>query len=276
MSRVKLTPHINNIINRYSSMETIASIARDFGVPDSSIRRLLKRNGVGLRGKRITVDTDRIVELYNSGVSVLQLAKDFDVASTVINRRLAEAGVVTRGQTEANRLMMKSRTSEENARNVIAAHNAVRGKRRSTEELIKRAKTKESMTVFTSDFERAIAKELTDRGIDFTPQKAVYKYNIDIAIGDDIALEVFGGGWHGVGRHAARFTERSKYLFDAGYTVVICWTSFGEFTPTAIADYLIQLRDELRSNPSSARKHYVILGDGQLTTVGANNLDYVT
>ena len=64
---------------------------------------------------------------------------------------------------------------------------------------------------------------LVARGITFVPQRAVAQYNIDLAIGDSIAVEVFGGGWHGYGRHAARFEERTRYLLSHGWHQVVIW-----------------------------------------------------
>lgn len=278
MTRIKLVGNENDIIKRYNSGESTQQIADTYGVSRSAVERCLTRCGIALKGVRIDLDIGRIIEMYNSGVSQNAIAKEFGVSRPVINRRLNEAGVVIRGSAEANKLMMSKRTAEENARNVRAAHDAVRGKAKSHEQLCKAALNRQaSFASFGSPYEQDIADELTHRGIQFVPQLAVDKYNIDFAIGDNIAFEVFGGNWHAKGRHRARFDERSKKLFDSGYTIVICWVGFNHrFSPAAIADYLISLNDILRTNPASRCKHYVIGGDGKPCSVGSSNLNYIT
>lgn len=278
MPRIKLVGHESDIIKRYNAGESAKQIADSFGVTKSAVERCLKRSGVTLKGVKIDLDTDTIISLYNSGISQNAIAKQFGVSRSVINRRLLDSGVVIRGSTEANQLMASKRTAAENARNIRAAHDAVRGKPRSHKELCKRATTRQNaFTSYGSPYERDIADELSNRGIKFVPQLAVDKYNIDFAIWDNIAFEVFGGNWHAKGRHRARFDKRSEKLFDSGYTIVICWIGFNHrFSPTAIVDYLVTLNDILRSDPSSSRKHYVIGGDGKPCSVGRSDLNYIT
>jgi predicted DNA-binding protein YlxM (UPF0122 family) len=226
--------------------------------------------------KITTLNIDNIIELYNSGKSVNELSKIFNVARTVIYNRLKKSEVVIRMQKEANQLMMSKRTREENIKNTINAHNAIKGKHHTHKELCHRAISREkSFKRFVSFYESEIAKELSKRGIDYIPQKAVDIYNVDFCVFGNIALEVFGGGWHTSGKHKAKFFERSKKIFDSGYTIVICWiTNNTYFIPTAIADYLVALNDILRSDPASRCKHYVIRGDGKTSAIGSKNLEY--
>lgn len=280
MPRKNTSFNADDIIQLYNSGESITKIANLFGCSSKPVRRILRENNIPIKNPtaKKVLPVDEIIRLYNSGTSVNALAKQFKVSRTVIMHRLKQANVVIRGQTEANQIMMAARTPEENARNVRAAHDAVRGKRRSHEELCQRALTREqTFNSFVSSYEREIAQELSKRNIEFIPQKAVDKYNIDFAIFDNVAFEIYGGGWHSSGRAAARFTKRSKELFNRGYTIVICWIdSVHKFSPSAIVDYLVALNEILCSDPTSRCKHYVIRGNGQLSTIGCKDLDYVT
>ena len=184
-----------------------------------------------------------------------------------------------RSLSEANQLMMSKRTTEENIRNSAAAHDAVRGKTYTHEESCRRAISRQNNFTVSklSPYERAIAKELSLHGIKFIPQKAIDKYNVDFAVFDSIALEIFGGGWHSGGYHRSVFDERSKKIFDCGYTMVICWVGFSyEFIPSAIVDYLVTLNNILCSDPSSRCKHYVIRCDGETSAIGSSDLNYIT
>ena len=143
--------------------------------------------------ERIVLDTNKIIKLYNSGKSINELANIFNVSRPTITRRLKNSGIVVRGQTEANQLMMSKRTIEENLHNVRAAHNAVRGKPRPREQKLKTAISRQAnFTGYRSPYERDIANELIKRNIEFVPQFAIDIYNIDFAIGDNIAFEVAG------------------------------------------------------------------------------------
>lgn len=278
MPRIKLMDHGSDVIELYKSGKTTNEIAKIFSVSPRTVTRIARNAGYAPTPIQNSIDIHFIKSLYISGISENAIAKQLGVSRSVIRNRLLKAGVIIRGQTEANQLAMSKRTPEENRRNTRAAHDAVRGKPRSHKELCKRALTRQNtFTSFASSYEQDIADELTNRGIKFVPQLAIDKYNIDFAIGGSIAFEVFGGNWHAYGRHRARFDERSKKLFDSGYTIVICWIGFNHrFSPSGIADYLISLNEILRSDPSASCKHYVIGGDGKPCSVGSSNLNYTT
>lgn len=280
MAGKKSSINPDDVIKLYNSGKSVAEITNIFGCTRKPVVRILNEAGIPIRqpNARKELPMDEIIALYISGNSVNEIARRFSVAKTVIKRRLLDAGVVMRSSAEANQLMMCNRTREENVSNVQAAHNAIRGKTYTHKELCQRAISRErTFTQFRSPYERQIAEELTNRGVKFIPQKAVDKYNIDFAIFDSIALEVFGGGWHAYGRHGARFEERSKKLFNSGYTIVMCWVGFNyEFIPSAIVDYLISLNKILGSNPSTRCKHYMIRGDAQSSAIGSSELNYLT
>lgn len=277
MPRKRKNINPDNVIKLYQSGKSIKELYKLYNCRSTVISDILNKAGIKTN-TRLDLPTDEIVALYTDGMSVNALAGKFGVSRNVIDRRLKEAGIVIRNNAEANRLMMSKRTTEENARNVEAAHDAVRGKRRPHEKLCNRARTVErNFSGFSSTYERAIADEFSKRGIKFIPQKAVDKYNVDFAVFDNIAFEVYGGGWHSTGRAKARFSERSKKLFDCGYTIVICWVAGGcAFIPSAIVDYLISLNEKLCSDPSARGQHYVIRCDGEASSIGCTNLNYIT
>ena len=281
MSRIFTQADIDNVVELYQSGKGIAEVATITHHDSSVIRRFLRENGIAQRipvNARKTLDVDAIVDRYLAGESVNALAKAFGVSRSAITRRLNESDVIIRGQTQANQLMMSKRTPEQNQKFTQAAHDSVRGKPHSYERLCRKAQNvQRNFTEFKSPYESDLADELTRLGIEFVPQLAVGKYNIDFGIGDNIALEVYGGGWHSSGRARARFNERSEYLFNCGYAIIICWALFSiRFDAAAIAEYIIALSDKLRSDPSARCKHYVIGCDGKPSSVGQSHLDYKT
>lgn len=280
MTRIMSSSDINNIVNLYQSGVVSKEIAEKYRITQRKVADILRREGVPLSPVQTSIDIPHIISLYNSGVSENAIAKEIGVSRSVVRNRLIKSGVVIRSQTEANQLMMSKRTSEENSRNVKSAHDAVRGKPKTHEELCKRSITRQnSFDVFESVYEEDIANALTEKGVEFIPQLAIDKYNIDFGIENDIALEIYGGGWHANGRAAVRFDERSEELFRRGYTIVVCWigTSFNRrFIPSSIADYLVALSEKLSSDPSARCKHYVIGSDGKPSPVGQNRLNYIS
>lgn len=278
MPRIKLMGHESDIIKLYKSGKTTNEIADIYSVNPRTVTRIARSAGYLPSPIQNSIDIDLAISLYTSGVSENAIAKQFGVSRSVIRNRLLKSGVVIRGQTEANQLSMSQRTPEEKARNAQSAHDAIRGKSYSRQELCERAsKRQKSFTSFDSPYEIAIANELRCRGIKFIPQLAVDKYNIDFAIGNYIAFEVFGGHWHSQGRAAARFDDRSKHIFSTDRAIVICWFSLNTISNIpAIVDYLISLDKVLCSDPAARCKHYVIGSDGKPSAIGSSKLNYIT
>ena len=214
-----------------------------------------------------------IVERYVGGESVNAIARSYGISRRAVDRRLDVAGVTRRDRVEANRLMMATRTPEENVANVQAAHEAVRGRTRPIEERAKGAATRERLQTHTSEHEVALVAALRARGLDVTPQKAIGPYNVDLATGT-IAVEVFGGGWHAYGVHRKRTPERLRYILDQGWNLVIVWASRERWPigPGA-CDYVAAFAEEAGRNPAIRGEYRVIWGDGKVAPIGSVKVD---
>lgn len=225
--------------------------------------------------KRTDIDVDNLIELYNSGESVKQLAHLFGIARSVVCLRLRSHGIMPRGRSESMYLRMARTAPEERARLSDAAHAAVRGHRRTEEELCKRAVTRQQSGKFATPIEIRLAEMLEDRGLRTVKQMAVGSYNIDVAITEPpIAVEIFGGNWHAGGRHAERYRKRCDYLLDHGWVPVIIWVVRDYPLQEGAADYLVALVEAVRFDKTAFQQEQVIRGDGQFTTLGCNNLKY--
>lgn len=226
--------------------------------------------------RQVFATRHRVVERYAAGESVNALAASLGVTRAYVGRVLDDAGVERRGSAGANRLMMQTRTPEENRRNAAAAHQAVRGRKRSIAERSKGAQTRERLQTHVSDHERWLAEQLRQRGLDVVPQKAVGPYNVDVATGT-VAVEVFGGGWHAYGMHRARGPERLRYILDQGWNLVIVWTSASRWAFTdAATDYIVAFAEEASRNPSMRGEYRVIWGDGKPAPADSLDVDDLT
>jgi very-short-patch-repair endonuclease len=196
------------------------------------------------------------------------LSEKFNCARSVIVRILNENGITPRGRRDAMFLRMSQTSPEERSRLTTSAHNAVRGISQSIDHRCKIAITKEkTLSGVIAPLEIDVCNMLIDRGFNCIPQKAIGPYNIDIAIIEPpIAIEIFGGGWHNSGTHAARYSKRIEYILNSGFTPIIIWTS-GFITNGAI-DYIVTLSEKLRSCPPIRCEEHVIRGDGYLRSIG--------
>lgn len=222
-------------------------------------------------GRWVPLPDDVLVSEYAAGASVNALAAKYGAARSTIERRLTRRGIILRGLTDANRMSMAVRSPGENARNTAAAHAASRGRKATIEERCRTALTKERRQSHVSPAEMLLAEWLADLGP--VPQKAIGPYNVDLAI-DPVAVEIFGGGWHASGRHAARTPKRFRYLFDAGWNVLVIWVDRRNH-PLGVdaADEVRTFAEESRRDPAFRRQHRVIWGDGKPAPARGLNLD---
>jgi very-short-patch-repair endonuclease len=164
---------------------------------------------------------------------------------------------------------MSQTTPEERTRLTCSAHDAIRGKPKNIDTLIKSAITREKMLIGSTQLEINFCNLLIAKGFSCIPQKAIGPYNIDIAILiPQIAIEIFGGNWHSFGRHAARYSKRIEYILDSGFTPVIIWNTARHPIGTGAMEYIISLSKELCSSPPIRSNEHMIGGDGYLFSVG--------
>jgi len=218
------------------------------------------------------LNVDDITRRYLAGETLNSIAEKLGCCRKPIIRRLLASGVALRSGGEVRKNMWKNITSPvDRARIVSAAHDAIRGKRQSREQRIKTAKTREIRQIGKSPGERLLGDLLRARGLTVTHQKAVGVYNVDIAIHEgSIGVEIFGGGWHNSGRHAARFRKRCDHLIDEGWIPVIIWASAHFPLEQAAVEYLVSLSERVCSGESVWRQEHVIRGDGHNATFKHN------
>lgn len=250
---------------------TYSKIAEHFGVTEYTVKRAMIDYGLLQRkkGKKFldvspgyvearAKEFERFLELHNNGLTFTEIAQE-------CGRSLAYVG----------RLFTLNGYSFDTATKTKAAHDAVRGTSRSLEDLEKRALGKELNPPKMSRWESFFADWLTSQGIEFTFNKAFGKYNFDFAVGDSVAVELFGGGFHADGRAAARLNDRMTYILNRGWNVYIIWCLSKEDSifPGCLNDFLAFLK--CRSGDKSGCCQYrVIWSDGDPISSGGFESDY--
>lgn len=266
----------DDLCKRYFAYERFSQIAKEFGVSTNTIIRRIKEMGLptGKIGERIP--REELIFSYVNGTSERELARRYNTERIVIKSILIEAGVSRRTNTEANRMMASGRTRQENIKNTSAAHMAVRGKPQSEEHRRKIALGIERKGLIKSFGEKILAQKLIEKGLVITPQKAIGRYNIDIALTEfPIAVEIFGGCWHSYGTHSLRFRKRIDYLINSGWLPIIIWgknSTRDDFS--GAAEYIFSLVQRLRGGEALVCQEHVISGSGDPCAVGKSNLEY--
>ena len=195
-------------------------------------------------------------------MSSREIAALFGATDATVRKWARDAGIA-RSASEAHVLRAAKMTAAERLAQSAAAHDAVRGRHVPAEELEARAVTRERLGLHVGTEERRLARLLRKRGVATRAQQAEGPVNIDLATGS-VAVEVFGGGFHGAGRHLARHPRRCRYLLDRGWSVVVIWIDKRrEFALTGAADYVVALLDEFRRSPALVRQYRVIRSDGE-------------
>ena len=227
-----------------------------------------------MAAERVSLDINDLVRRYLAGESVKQASKRLGVGRPTIIRRLANAGVTIRNRSEAMFNRMAVTPKSERTRLASFAHNAIRGKRQSNEHRIKIAKTRESLAVPVGAH-RKLMNLLKERGLTCIAEKAVDRYNLDIAATEyPVAVELFGGGWHGNGRHANRFPDRTEFLLNQGWNLIIVWLEERRTKNLiAAADYIVTYCKKLCEKESTRSEYLVIRGDGKTPAFGCNDRD---
>lgn len=284
-----VTPDLLEAVELYESSDLGAGVAAEqFGVTRDRLVPVLKKRGTyrtqtvanNLARERGEVTrivnsglpTGDICAAYEAGMSENELARTHGTTRNTIGKILRYGGVQRRTMTEANRLMAAGRTPEENARNSEAAHAAVRGVKHTWEQRCSIAKGNHGRVTCWAT-ELVYEAWLRLRDIQCVTQHAIGPYNCDLAA-EPVAVEIFGGQWHGSGKHAASFAERGHYILDQGWALVIVWVDqqsqrLGE----ASADYVASFIKEARSDPALRGQYRVIWGDGEVVPTAGRQLD---
>lgn len=274
----KWTPeNLSDARRRHEAGESLSQIAPSMGVDPETLRKKfhdwgwpVMKQGVG-KQRRHDAKFKALHERYIAGESGVALASEAGIDFANLYTAWHRRGWPVRDGQEAAALRYADTSPEYRQALTVAAHDAVRGRGQSFEHRCRIALGRERTLAHQSETEELLLNMLP---VDAIPGKAVGPYNVDIAIGT-VAVEIYGGTWHAQGRAAARFPQRTRYLFDHGWSVVIIWVEQARYPLTvAAAEYVIALGEFTRSNPTATAQYRVIRGNGQVIVRGCANDDH--
>lgn len=228
-----------------------------------------------IKGSRLRLPMEDLKVKFLAGSSVKALASEYGCSRRAIQSRLEFMGIEMRNCSEAMFTRMKFTTPEERKRLSLFGSSAVVAP--PFEELCTRAKHRQA-EANPSKLQGWEAKFYEVAGsIGLVPQFAVGPYNVDFLItGSPVTVEVLSRGWHSCKRHQTTFRKRSIYIRDAGFIAVLVWCFDGEGITVDCVEYLKSLVKKTRRDESMLGEHHVIRGNGDPTTFGSCNLDYLS
>lgn len=269
----------NDAINMYKSGKSVSEISSFFNVSDGTIYRAFKIAGFNnfrtTGGYSTKVPTDEIINLYKGGMSENALSKKFGVSRNVIRTRLVNNKVHIRSQSEAETLKWSKMSDKQRSQQVKAANKAIRNKPKGfhIQNAIKQAKQKEQTRSKVGALENAFIKEFEHKGFKVIPQKAVYVYNIDLAI-NNTAIEIHinsanphGNYWY--------FRKRIVELLKRNWNVIYIKITSDAFVQRT-ANKVCAMIDLVESDHSGICHYGMIRGSSELVTSGRLNGDKLT
>lgn len=211
-----------------------------------------------------TFDREEAVSRYVAGESAQSIGNDMGITYPAVRRAVRAAGYPVRGRSEAAKIR---RLSEEGRRKRSEAIRSVLGgKQRSYETLCKIAQAHERNQDYGSPAESLMGHWLIVRGLGITPQKAIGKYNVDLAVAN-VAVELYGSHLHARGPQASRSDERARFLFEEGWQQAIIWYDNRRYRlGEAAADRVVQFVHDCAPLPDGERRYLVIWGNGECVT----------
>lgn len=207
---------------------------------------------------------------YEAGESLNKLAREVGISRFTITQRFRDIGIGIRTISDTMFARWANATPKQREAMLSRAHSVAKGRKVTDQERIQQAITREKTLSGATPAEYLLAGWLCESGVGITQQRAVWIYNLDIAIHEPpFAVEICGGGWHSHGRHLSRFHERIKYLLDGNWKVVIVWVDGLRHPLTRqCADHIVALTKLTGGNPAfGGVPYWVILGDGNTASI---------
>ena len=160
---------------------------------------------------------------------LLGFSKSIGLTRGALQWRFRRAGLPLKTCKQSICDFNKNASKEFQLARSIAAHNAIRGSKRTVADRKRRAVGIQKKQRLSID-EIILDQLLRYYGIKTAPLFAIGIYNIDIAIPDKmIAIEINGGGWHGTPKKIAQDTKKRKFLELNGWQVFTIWTQRHRF-----------------------------------------------
>jgi len=206
----------------------------------------------------------QILYYYQRGVASYLIAKKMGVSNTKIRGVLKRHGVKLRSHNITNKVSAQRRTPEQNRAITQKATEKNIGANHSSLHRARLALSRQKKPTIDPVYELPMVELCKKLGVDVIPQKAFYKYNVDLYLpGNNVVIEIFGGGFHNKSEAVDMFNNKMKYLSNKDVPVLVVWAD-KSFNPQAVLEVALRVNGNLT----------VIDGTGAPTTRGLGLFNY--
>lgn len=205
----------------------------------------------------------QIVYYYQRGVASYLIAKKLGISNTKVRDTLKKHGIKIRSHNITNKVSAAKRTPAENHAITQKASEANLGSTHSTLHRTNLARSRQKNPTIDPVYELPLLQLCQKRSILAIPQKAFYKYNVDLYLSrENVVIEIFGGGFHNKPEAVKLFNNKMKYLSSKKVPVVVVWADKLTYNPSAVLEIAVRATSRLT----------VIDGSGALTTRGVGDI----
>lgn len=217
----------------------IKALARQYEISHHRVQRALRsRNASRPALPQHNLPHDAVVEAYRGGLFAREIASAYGCSVSAINVILRRYSAM-RGKSASQSMRFGRMTDVERSQHMAPAQQAAavtnRGRIHTEHEAEAIALGHEGK--FRSDKERVVFDALVAAGFVVVPNKAVSRYNLDVALIDNmIGIEIDGGGWHSMRRDDD--AVRDRFLVARGWRIVRYFKRCAEHLDLCVADVL--------------------------------------
>lgn len=205
----------------------------------------------------------QIIYWYKRGVASYLIAKKFGVSNSYVRKLLIRSGIKLRGHNVTNKMSADRRTPEENRAITAKATESNRGSVHTATHRAKLALSREINPTVDETYERPLLNYYKKKNVKAIPQKAFYKYNVDLYVpSQNVVIEIFGGGFHNKEEAKELFRNKMDYLSKKKIPVVIVWSSKENYSVENI----------FKIANGATQPLTIINGDGTPTTRGLKDI----
>lgn len=267
----------DNLIKDYLAGTAISKLCVKYHSHFDKINNILREKGIKRERPIHTVDKKAIIDLFNQGIGVRGIAKRLEIkTASTVKLILLQNGLKPRNCHEQQLVRMQNASPEERAKLTKKAHDTVRGRKKSFEE-----KEKHALAIFKkgtpniSKYETMLFDILRNKGLNPIQQFPLGIYNCDFAF-PSVIVEIFGGHWHWSGTHLAIIEERTRYILNSGYHLLMFAVNNISPFSERIADYIVSFLNFASTNPTATREYRMIWRAGEIVTSGTLNDNHIS
>lgn len=205
----------------------------------------------------------QIIYYYQRGVASYLIAKKLGLSNTKVRNVITKHGLKIRSHNITNKVSAAKRTPEQNKAITAAATERNTGNTQTSLHRARLAASRQLSPTIDPVYEQPLVDLCKSLSVAVVPQKAFYKFNVDLYLSEyNVVIEIFGGGFHNKSDAVEMFNNKMKYLSRNNVPVLVVWADKLFYNPQAVLEVALRVSGKLT----------IITGDGTPTTRGLGDI----